>query len=167
MSDTHPTVKPPKAIVKAPDYALKEKIGKDANLRDLLTGERIAASQKEIDKVQQSFLENAQEKLSQMRLCFSRSQDSKLTKEQLISGAFLLKGQAESLGYVLFARTAQLLCEYCEQYLATDVEHRAVIIGKHFDTMQVVIKDKIKGDGGKVGRDLAQGLKMLVKKYHP
>jgi len=163
MSD----IKSKQTTITTPDYALKNKLGKDVNLRDVFTPDRIAASQKEIAKVQDSFLDNAKEKLEEMQRAFGKTPDKEATRELLISSAFLLKGQAESLGYILFALTAKSLCEYCEKHLSTDLEHREVILNKHFDTMLVVIKDKIKGEGGEVGKALVKSLKLLVSKYHP
>lgn len=157
---------PKKTVVTTPDYALSEKIGKDVDLNTIFTEDRIKASEAEVVKVQESFLDNIQVKLNEMHKVFADKPDQAQTKDTLISHSFMMKGQAESLGYSLLSHVAKSLCEYCEEHYSSDVEHRHTIVTKHLNTMQVVIKDKIKGDGGALGAELVEKLKLLIAKYH-
>jgi hypothetical protein len=75
-----------------------------------------------------------------------------------------LRGQGGTFGYPLISQFGKSL------YLSTregcgkensDVE----IVKAHIDSMRAVLRDKITGDGGKVGQELLQGLQIAIKRH--
>ena len=159
---------PKKTKITTPDFALSQKIGKEVDLNTVFTEDRIEASQAEVVKVQEGFLDKVAHKVEEMQKSFDNDASSDITKETLMSQSFMVKGQAESLGYSLLAHIAKSLCDYTEAHLQHDEDKaRNVIVTKHFNAMHIIIKDKIKGDGAKLGEELLKNLQLLIAKYHP
>ena len=74
-----------------------------------------------------------------------------------------LKGQGGGFEYDLITSTGDLLTKFMEER-ETVSSHDFEIIYAHVDAMQAVIRQDIKGDGGKVGNQIVDGLSELVLK---
>ncbi len=75
-----------------------------------------------------------------------------------------LKGQGGTFGYPLITSFATSLYRFSS--MKTDVEdHHVEIIKSHIDAMRAVIRDRVSGDGGTIGVELARGLDEVIKRY--
>ena len=74
-----------------------------------------------------------------------------------------LKGQGGGFEYDLITSTGDLLTKFMEER-ETFSSRDFKIICAHVDAMQAVIRQDIKGDGGKVGNQIVDGLSELVLK---
>jgi chemotaxis protein histidine kinase CheA len=74
-----------------------------------------------------------------------------------------MRGQAGTFGYDLVTVIGSSLCSYLEEAEDLDtVRLQAVQI--HVDSMRAVLKGRITGQGGKLGRELLTGMQALVAK---
>jgi chemotaxis protein histidine kinase CheA len=151
-------------VVRQGDKSLKEKIGKNVNMRSIFTPEKIAAGEAEIKKSKESFAENLQKNLivleDKSKLDFANKDNIKAFSAE----AFSLKGKAESLGYDMLAHITNSLCDYAEQHLDGS-ENARIIVRKHVQAIRVAanpaaIKSKAKN------QELLYSLRQLIEKYH-
>ncbi len=117
------------------------------------------------DATKARLVANMQPKLQQMLEVLNNTNLQEEDVNLIISNSFIIKGRADGLGYKLLASVADSLCKYSENYL-----HKAqandMVIQKHLAIMELVIKNNISGDGGKLGRELLESLQLLIAKYH-
>lgn len=74
-----------------------------------------------------------------------------------------MRGQAGTFGYDLITTIGSSLCDYIEE--AEDparLDPEALQI--HVDSLRAVLKGRVTGDGGKLGRELLAGVQALVEK---
>lgn len=83
--------------------------------------------------------------------------------EQLHAIAHDMRGQGGTFGYPLMSSFADGLYEFTGVSTATS-DKNVEIIKAHIDAMRVVIKERISGDGGDIGKQLATGLEAAIKK---
>ncbi len=82
---------------------------------------------------------------------------------EIYTHALDLKGQGAGFGYDLITSIGDLLTKFMED--RNNVSSRDFeIICAHIDAIQAVIREDIKGDGGKVGVGIVDGLSELVLK---
>lgn len=75
-----------------------------------------------------------------------------------------LKGQGGTFGYPLITSFATSLYRFSSLKNDVDEDH-VEIIKSHIDAMRAVIRDRVSGDGGKIGVELARGLDEVIKKF--
>ena len=75
-----------------------------------------------------------------------------------------LRGQGGIFGYGLITVVGKSLYEITRMGCPTD-DVSVDVVKAHIDTMRVVFRDKITGDGGEVGRELLKGLSAAAKRY--
>ena len=108
----------------------------------------------------------ADEYLDRMRDALDLAAADPSTTETEIQGLFTLvmdlKGQAGSFGYQMLTELGDLLKSYTEDL--TELDNRSnQIIAAHIDAMQAALRQRIKGDGGDVGRQIVADLQKLVE----
>lgn len=74
-----------------------------------------------------------------------------------------LRGQGATFDYPLLTRIGSSLCTFTENIDGTS-EKELLVIGVHIDALKAVMTNKISGDGGPVGREIAKGLELAVQK---
>lgn len=85
--------------------------------------------------------------------------------ERVFQVAHDMKGQGGSFGYDLITVIGNQLCRFLEKVDRSKVGPSEVeIIRVHIDAMRVVISNRIRGDGGKIGRELLAGLDLVSQK---
>lgn len=152
------------ASASIPELSLQQKLGKNVNLRAVFTPERIAASEAEIAKAQDSFLHKAGDRLAEMQKHFQSGKWDETIQKAISGHAFAIRGQGEGLGYHLLAFTADSLCRYTETLTNPAAQDR-IVIGKHLETLQAILEERITGDGGALGKSLLEHLQLLIKKF--
>ena len=75
-----------------------------------------------------------------------------------------IKGQGGSFGYPLMTAIGDQLCKFMEGIDATLNDAQLEVVKVHIDTMQLVIMEKMEGDGGKAGERLLMGLSAVTSK---
>ncbi len=84
--------------------------------------------------------------------------------EQLHAIAHDMRGQGGTFGYPLISNFSDGLYDFTGTKAAT-TDKNVEIIKAHIDAMRVVIKSRISGDGGDIGKQLKDGLEAAIKKY--
>jgi len=75
-----------------------------------------------------------------------------------------MKGQGGTFGYPLMTIFASSLYDCVGPRSGTSDDH-VEIIKSHIDAMAAVIKERVKGNGGDIGKALTQGLKQAIERY--
>ena len=76
----------------------------------------------------------------------------------------IVKGQGSSFGYPLVSAIGGQLARFVES-LANDVSHIQVEIVKiHVEAIRFIVKRKLEGEGGQLGKELVASLGLLITK---
>lgn len=100
----------------------------------------------------------------QHRRCVDSPDQRKGYFEKINSIAHDMRGQGGTFGYQLISDFADALYFLTHSQAGMSDNH-VEIIKAHIDAMRVVIKNRINGDGGDVGKELQKGLEAAIKKY--
>lgn len=118
-----------------------------------------------IKVMEQDFPQLAADCLVEMKSCFERAKanpdGSKKDVRSILTLAMDLKGEAGSYGYQMISEIGELLRRYIQD-LETLSARDLQAIAAHIQAMEVVLRDRIKGDGGKVGRQIVDNLHNLA-----
>ncbi len=98
------------------------------------------------------------------RRCVDDEVNRKSYFERINSIAHDMKGQGGTFGYQLITDFAEGLYNFTAKGSGVSDSH-VEIIKAHIDAMRVVIRDRIEGDGGEIGKELKKGLELSVQKY--
>lgn len=151
-----------------PDYTLKEKIGKDIDIKQIFTPEALENAQKAIDRHKDSFLEWVAADMAEMDEQYKKASghiDSCAEAIDTIEKiASRIKAQAGTFGFGLATLIAKSLCNFCNKHDKIENSH-LMVIKKHIDTLTVIFNRKISGDGGNIGNELLDNMAKLVEKY--
>ncbi len=74
-----------------------------------------------------------------------------------------MRGQGGTFGYTLVTEVGNSLCRYLET-LEDAGEREMEVVEAHADALRTVIRQKVKGDGGHLGREIVDGLHQAVEK---
>ncbi|GAB4186168.1 MAG: hypothetical protein OHK0024_26430 [Thalassobaculales bacterium] len=72
-----------------------------------------------------------------------------------------LRGQGGNFGYPLVTRIGSSLCRFLEAR-ATLGKADIDILRAHVDALRAILRNRLKGDGGKIGLQIAEELEVLV-----
>ena len=75
-----------------------------------------------------------------------------------------LRGQGGTFGYPLVSMFGKMLFDVTGEHCRED-DNAVEIVKAHIDAMRAVLREKISGDGGQVGRELLVGLKKAIEKH--
>ncbi len=151
-----------------PDYTLKKLIGDDVDIKALFSPENVEKAQEVINQHKESFVEWVMADLDLLEQHYkdaaAHSPDCEADIKKLARTSFIIKSQAGTFGYGLGTLIAKSLDEFCGEHAKPSSDHLTVI-RKHIDTLSVIFRQSITGNGGKVGNELADNLRKLVDKY--
>ncbi len=74
-----------------------------------------------------------------------------------------MRGQGGTFGYPLISVFGKMLYDATGGECRED-DNAVEIVKAHIDAMRAVLRDKISGDGGKIGRELLVSLKEAIQK---
>jgi chemotaxis protein histidine kinase CheA len=97
-------------------------------------------------------------------LCVSNPPARRPTFEQIRRIAHDLKGQGGTFGYPLVTSFSTSLHRFASMREGIEDEH-VEIIKSHIDAMRAVVRDRVSGDGGEIGKALAKGLDEVIKRF--
>lgn len=96
--------------------------------------------------------------------CVDTPEDRKELFQEINSIAHDMKGQGGTFGYPLMTHFADSLFNVTDgrgKYTDNQVE----LLKSHVDAMKAVIKARLKGDGGEIGKELTGTLDKALEKY--
>lgn len=96
--------------------------------------------------------------------CIDTSNDRLKHYAKIREIAHEMKGQGGTFGYPLITTFAASLVDCVGPKSGTTDSH-VEIIKSHVDSMSAVIKDRVKGNGGEIGKALTIGLKNAIEKH--
>ncbi len=155
----------PKAEVITPPDNLKKKV-KTGGLGavDLDTLKRAEAV---IADMTDNYVEWAVKDLAKIHQALENLKAEKKDRKDALSQIFQLshdmKGQGGSFGYTLMTILGGNLCDFVDR-LENAGPAEIEVIQLHINAMGLVIAKEMKGDGGKVGVQLLQGLGLVAAK---
>lgn len=151
------TITPPNPLKKAKSGNGPVKIDPNV-LRD---------AEQAVDELQGDYPAWAQKDIDGLREAITAAQNDSEVLPQAISEIYKcaldLKGQGGGFGYDLITSIGDLLNKFMEAR-ETLSNRDFEIVCAHVDAMQAVIRQDIKGDGGKIGNQIVNGLSELVLK---
>jgi hypothetical protein len=120
-----------------------------------------------VDDLQGDYPAWAQKDIDGLREAINCARSDPKTLPQAISDIYKcaldLKGQGGGFGCDLITSTGDLLTKFMEEREMVSSRHFEIICA-HVDTMQTVIRQDIKGGGGKIGNQIVDELSELVLK---
>ncbi len=153
-------------IIFQPDYRLRDKIGRDMKITDLLKPEVLKQAQDVIQQSRQDFIawirEDVAFMLELLHQLEETSWDAKLL-EQFMRLVMQVKARAGTFGYPLASEIARKLYVFCEEGYRAKSDHM-LVVRKHAEGLSVVINKNIEGDGGVIGKELLKSLDKLAEK---
>lgn len=108
-----------------------------------------------------TFLDDLSDKVNKARSDLSRRAEHLAEVNRI---AHELRGQGGTFGYPLITLFAKSLYETTE-YPCREDDANLEICRAHIDTLRAVIREKIEGDGGAIGRQLLSSLNQAIAKY--
>lgn len=149
-----------------PDYSLKHKIEAAANrmggLENILSP---AEAAKRLEDYLQWMLTDIHNIHAAYKTMLAQPEQMRSCLERILSATLSLRTRAMSSGYVLAARIAVALNEFCQKYFDPNNANHYTVISKHIDTLRAILAHRISGDDNPLGRELVGELRVLVKKY--
>lgn len=146
---------------------LKEKVGgMGMKGGGQLPQELLEQAELELNRSSASFTDWALEYLSQLaNLCTEAllapgARGEHFHKINLL--AHELRGQGGTFGYPLISVFGKMLYE-CTLEGCKETDASVEVVKAHVDAMRAVLREKVMGDGGVLGRELLQGLQIAVK----
>lgn len=153
-------------IILEPDFAIKEKIGADVNIRELLSDEILEEAQQVIHRKKGEFIEyiraDVQILMSKMKILEESSWDATLL-EEFSRIVLQIKSRAGTFGYPLGSEIARKLYVFCDEGYRAKTDH-LIVLRKHVEGLMVIFSQGIEGDGGEIGAELLRSLDKLAAK---
>jgi len=148
---------------------LKERAGSDVgNGPPTLPDNILAEAEESLERAVLDFAEWAQKYLANLATLCDRAMEEPdkrtLQFAEINELAHELRGQGGTFGYPLISVAGKMLYESTlEGCPVTDSQ--VEVVRAHIDMMRAVIREKISGDGGKVGKELVQSLQAAVERH--
>ena len=121
-----------------------------------------------VAEMSENYIDSAKQDLARLRSVFEAATSGKENWTESLSTMFEIahniKGQGGSFGYDLMTLVANQLCLYIDGLEQTVGPDEVAVLGLHTSTLQMIIGQDLKGDGGAAGQELVQGLIKVVEK---
>ena len=155
--DDYEVIKPPST--------LKGKVSFGADGVDLDMLEKAEAV---IASMQGNYLEWVQDDLKKIQeyydLALADEAGRPAHLEQVFRVAHDIKGQGGSFDYPLMTALGNHLCRFLEKLGPVAAAGDLDVIKLHIDAMRMVIGSRMRGDGGRAGANIIQGIEMVLAK---
>ena len=156
-------------------FRLRNKLKEKAGVGRAVAGESTIATEAleralaEMKKSQEDYPDWVRATLSELgddlKAAFEKTDEERRKHFKHIGAiAHELKGQGGTFGYPLISVFGKSLNEFTERE-AHITDNHLEIVKAHVDVMRAVIKDRVAGDGGTLGRELIMVLERAIKKY--
>jgi hypothetical protein len=147
-----------------PPNLLKQKVsGSGGPTPDMLAKAEAAISQMSDDYPNWALVD-----VDRLGAMVAEAKPSDASGKEVLGEAFKLahdmRGQGGSFGYPLMTRIANSFCRFIEAL--DNVDAGALeICDAHVKSMRAVLQNRVKGDGGTLGAQIADGLETAVQRY--
>jgi hypothetical protein len=153
--------------ISPPDFSLKKTIGDGVDLRELFNEEVISQAQNNVALQQQSFLQWFSEDLDMLEHAYASLESQPHESEMQINNmnliAISIKSQGGTFGYDLASEIARSLYIFLHDFSFS--KGQCTVIRKHIDALQTILKQRINGTGGDIGKELLRDINRLTAKF--
>ncbi len=123
----------------------------------------------ELDKFSDDYPDWVQGQVRELYDLFRKAKDKDESRraiefKRLNEIAHDMRGQGGTFGYPLVTTVADSLYKLTVTRALTSESHLE-IVKSHIDTMNAVIKERVEGDGGLMGRELLTALEKAIEKF--
>lgn len=164
-----------KAGVKVRFYRIKNRLkekaaglGTDANAVIDFDDDLISEAEEALNEMAEDYPDWVMSVIDELFEVHRRCVDDELNRkgyfERINAIAHDMKGQGGTFGYELITDFAEGLYNFTAKGSGLSDNH-VEIIKAHLDAMRVVIRERVDGDGGDIGKELKKGLEQSVEKY--
>lgn len=147
--------------------ALKEKLGGGAG-GPAVSEEALQKANAALEKLAEDYPDWVAAQVAELRALHGRMVDTPETRRKTLDAIRIMaqeiKGQGATFGYPLVSTFALSLQE-CSGPAAPLSDSHVEVVKAHVDSIGAVIKDRVKGSGGQVGKELTQQLKAAIEKH--
>ena len=130
--------------------------------------EVIEKSQKVIDENKVDFAPMAEEYIAALQSCIEDAQKKKKSDqdilEHMIEPVMQIKANAKMFDYELIGNLANIMLNFLETIDEIDGDVLD-IVEAHQKTLVIIVKNKMRGDGGEYGEEITSELKEACKRY--
>jgi chemotaxis protein histidine kinase CheA len=153
-------------IIFEPDFSLKQKIGNDVSITELLRPDVLLQAQFIVDQQRPAFIASMKEDVRRIRELLVELENTAwdaAVLEQFMQLVLQVKGRAGTFGLPLASEVARRLYVFCEDEYRAKADHM-LVVRKHVEGIAVVVNQNIEGSGGAIGQELLESLTQLAKK---
>ena len=128
----------------------------------------LARAERAVAELRRDYEAWAEQELGRLERLFERVSESPNTGtdglRQIYQVAHDMKGQGTTFGYPLVTAIAASLCRFTESPGLAGA-NKVAVIGAHIDALKSVIRNRVAGGGGELGREIVAGLRAAVSKH--
>jgi hypothetical protein len=135
-----------------------------------MTGKMLKKAEGVVQKHAEQYIGRAQEQIDELvesvAIAKSETGDRKEIFEKVFLKSHDIRGLGSTFGYFLVTDIAASLCNFVEsvdEYGDDVIE----VVNAHVDALRGMVGNNIRGDGGKIGREILAGLAVAVEKNSP
>lgn len=148
--------------------ALKEKLAGGGAAGPAISNEALEKANAALEQLAEDYPDWVAAQVTELRALHGRMVDTPETRRKTLDGiralAQEIKGQGATFGYPLVTTFAVSLQE-CSGPAAPLTDNHAEVVKAHVDSIAAVIKDRVKGSGGQIGKELTEQLKAAIEKH--
>lgn len=146
---------------------LKEKLAGGGGNGPAISAEALDKANEALKKLAEDYPDWVAAQVAELRALHGRMVDTPETRRKTLDGirslAQEIKGQGATFGYPLVS-TFALSLQDCSGPSAPLTDSHVEVVKAHVDSIAAVIKDRVKGNGGQVGKELTEQLKAAIEK---
>ncbi len=137
--------------------------------KPVIDNKLIEAAELELEEMDNDYADWVKTSIVKLKRSFELMQNPPVNHYRHFSDinaiAHELRGQGETFGYPLITIFGKSLFEYTRIHLEKPDDKFFELLNAHINLIQIVIRDKIRGDGGDIGKSLRQALNAAKQKY--
>ena len=146
-----------------PPHAIRDKVSGGGDISD----DMLRRAESAMQDLTGGFIEQAGIDVEKLAALFDDAKANPERRTDAVEEIFRishdLRGQGSTFDYPLLTRVGTSLCTFAETIDAKN-DTCFALIGIHIDALRAIIAGDITGDGGPVGRQIAEGLEKAVGK---
>lgn len=152
-----------------PPNRIKDKVSMGGRIQDgSMDEDLLKRAETRAEGMNDTFLEAASEDIARLQAACKAAEKEPAKAQAHLAGvlaaAHELKSYGKTIGFDLITQFAHSLAAFLRQTKAPP-EKQVPIARVHVDAIRLVFHQKIKGDGGEIGTELAKGLSQAIAKY--
>jgi hypothetical protein len=140
-----------------PDFSLIAKVNRAA----------IASGKVSFEMIENEFVRDGMKDVSVLKTMFQELEKaigSRAPLERMCSASTLIQARSDAYDYELASKVAKFLTDFCTSYFNIHNPTHKLLLEKHIQALQVILKTKMRGNGGQLGEELISDLGKLMLK---